>query len=391
MSAANERRRLRVMFCHFTADVCGGSDRSLYDLVTRLPRDRFEPTLILRRGDPLSADYRRAGLPVIERKFVPPRRALEPVKLLHYFARFLPSALTIARDIRRFRADVVHVNTLFNVQGAVGAWLARKPLVWHVRELVPDSRVVGVMLALVAGLSTRAVANSTAVLETLHACGGRARVVFNGIDTREYVDLRTGTSVRDELGVSPSAPVVTTIGRIEPWKGQHVFLEAVPAILRAHPAARFLVVGGAAANKPEYLEQLRARCAEMGLSDRVLFTGIRKDIPEILAASTVVVLPSVTPEPFGRAIVEAMLARKPVVATAAGGPLDIILEGETGLLTPPGDSSALAAQVNALLADAHRAATMGEQARERALSHFALERVVEDMASLLEEAAGRKG
>lgn len=387
MSPAPDPPRLRVVFCHFTADVCGGSDRSLYDLATRLPRDRFEPMVILRRGDPLSADYRCAGLPVVERKFIPPRRALEPVKLLRYFAGFLPSALTIARDIRRFRADVVHVNTLFNVQGAVGAYLARRPLVWHVRELVPGSRAVRVMLALVTRLATRAVANSTAVLDTLNACGDRARVVFNGIDTREYVDLRSGASIREEFGIAPTAPVVTTVGRIEPWKGQHVFLDAIPAILCAHPAARFLVVGGAAANKPEYLEQLRARCAEMGLSDRVLFTGIRQDIPEILGASTVVVLPSVTPEPFGRTIVEAMLARKPVVATAAGGPLDIISDGDTGLLVPPGDAAGLAAGVNLLLSDTQRAFRMGERAREHAFSRFALERVVEEMAALLEEAA----
>lgn len=387
MNAGNEPRPLRVVFCHFTADVCGGSDRSLYDLVTRLPRGRIEPMLVLRRGDPLAVKYRSAGLSVVERRFVPPRRALEPAKLLRYFAEFPASALFIARDIRRFRADVVHVNTLFNVQGAIGAWLARRPLVWHIRELVPDSRAVRAMLRLVARLSTRVVANSRAVLATLDACADRARVVFNGIDTAEYEVPRSGASVREELGIPSSAPVITTIGRIEPWKGQRVLLDAAPAILREYPDTRFLVVGGAAANKPEYLEQLKAQCAASGLCERMFFTGIRHDIPDVLAASTVVVLPSVTPEPFGRTIVEAMLARKPVVATAAGGPLDIILDGETGLLTTPGESGDLVAKVNALLADPVWGAKMGELARERALSHFALERVVEEMTAILEDAA----
>lgn len=383
----SEKQPIRAVFCHFTADVCGGSDRSLFDLVTHLPRDRFSPTVILCSGDPLAARYREAGVPVIERTFVAPRRAVEPLKLARYFLNFFPAALGVARVLRRLRADVAHVNTLFNLQGAVGARLARCPLVWHVRELVPDSRAARIMLWLVKRLAARPVANSTAVSDALRDSGALPCLVLNGIDASEYEMLPDGTALRQELGLKPEDRVVATIGRIEPWKGQHVFIEAAARVLAVHGDVRFLVVGGPAANKPAYLDGLRARCAALGIADHVLFTGIRADIPQVLAASEMLVLPSITPEPFGRTVVEAMLAARPVIATDAGGPRDTVVDGETGCLVPPEDAAALAARINALLDDPALARTMGARGRERALAHFTLDRVVREMAQVLEHAA----
>ncbi len=380
-----EARPIRAVFCHFTADVCGGSDRSLFDLVTHLPRERFSPAMILRSGDPLAGRYRDTGIPVIERTFVAPRRALQPLKLARYFANFWPAAAGVARDLRRLRADVVHVNTLFNLQGAAGARLARRPLVWHVRELVPDSKVARVMLRLVAHLAARPVANSTAVRDWLRASGSDPSLVFNGIDASDFARLPDGGVFRREFGLSTEDRVVVTIGRLEPWKGQHVFLEAAARVLPAHPETRFVVVGGAASNKPEYLDELRTRCKELSIADRVLFTGIRQDIPGILASADLLVLPSVTPEPFGRTVVEAMLAARPVIATDGGGPRDTVLEGETGFLVPPGDAAALARRISTLLEDPSRAGAMGARGRDRALAHFTLDRAVREMAQVLED------
>jgi len=145
-------------------------------------------------------------------------------------------------------------------------------------------------------------------------------------------------------------------------------------------------VGAPAANKPEYERRLRARCMELGIEDNVLFTGIRRDIPDILAASSVLVLPSVTPEPFGLTVVEAMAAGCPVVATAAGGPLESVLDGETGWLVPPNDSEAIAERVCRVLEHPRDAEEMGRRGRERARKYFAVERYAHEMAALLEEA-----
>jgi len=358
--------------------------------VTHLPRACFEPVMLLRAGDPMAERYRAEGMVVEEFRLIPPRRALEWTKLARFFVNFWPSTLRLARAMRRWNADAVHVNTLFNVQGAVAARLARRPLVWHIRELVPGSRAAGLMLRLVPLLATRAVAISTAVSETLAACGERVQIVFDGIDL-EPLEEADGERGRGALGLEAGQPLVVTVGRIEPWKGQRTLIEAAPAILAAFPEARILIVGGPAVNKPEYAEGLRQRCEELGVAGRVCFTGIRDDVPDILAAADVLVLPSATPEPFGLTVAEAMAVGCPVVATAAGGPLDTVVDGETGYLVPPESPDAVAEKVCVLLADPKGARAMGDRGRVRVRERFTIERVADEMGMLLERITGVVG
>jgi glycosyltransferase involved in cell wall biosynthesis len=387
VTARRSGGKLRVTFCHFTADVCGGADYCLYNMVKHLPRDRIEPSLILKEDDPMAETYRALGLDVVLLHLVPPRRAFEPVKLARYSGSFLPSVIQVARAIRRLDAEVVHVNTLYNLQCAIAARLAGRPLVWHIREMGSDSWLARVMLVCVSLLATRAVAMSQAIAGTLARCGPRLRMIYDGIELSRFDTPPEIERVRAELRLAPDAPAVTTIGRIEPWKGQHVLIEAAPRILEKHPNARILIVGGPAVNKPEYERGLRARCRELGIENSVLFTGIRQDIPDILAASSVLVLPSATPEPFGLTVVEAMAAGCPVVATAAGGPLETVLNGETGWLAPPNDPEAIAERVCRVLEHPGEAEKMGQRGRERARACFAVERYAREIADVFEEVA----
>lgn len=382
-----QNETIRIAFCHYSADICGGSDKALYDLVRHLPPERFAPLLVLKCGDPMAAAYRALGIETAEVRVTPPRRALEWGKLFRFLVGFWPSVFEIARVIRRHNADLVHVNTLFNLQGAAAARLARRPLVWHVRELVPDSRAVRVLLWLAAHLPARTVAISTAVAGTLRDCGGKLRIVFDGVDLTPWAGGREAeaAAICIELGIAAGEPIVLTAGRLEPWKGQHVLVEAIPDILAAHPTAWVLFAGGPAVNKPRYAAQLAERCRALGVSERVRFLGIRGDVPALLAASSVLVLPTVTPEPFGLTVIEAMAAQRPVVATAAGGPLDTVLDGETGFLTTPNDSKALAANVCRVLDDPDRARRLGCAGRRRVEASFSIDRVAREMAVLFEE------
>ncbi len=372
---------LRVAFCHYTSDVGGGSDRSLFDLVTHLDPTRFTPFMILRSGDPLAAAYREAGCTVAEIPFVPPRKALEFRKLAAFFLAYLPHVFRTARMLRRWKIEVVHVNTINNLQGPVAARLAGCPLVWHVREIAGEGRIGRAMRGLVARLAHVAVANSNAVADSLAACGNRVHTVYNGIDLSDYPEPDCTT---------PREPLIACVGRMEPWKGQHVLVEALPEVFATHPDARAWFVGGPAVNKPDYLPGLQARCAALGIAERVTFTGPRTDVPEILQRATLLVLPSVEPEPFGRTLVEAMAAGCPPIATAAGGPLEIVEEGVSGVLVPPGDAAALADAIQELLADPARTGAMGQAGRERVVALFSLGRMVKEMSQLLSSAAGRR-
>lgn len=374
---------LRISFCHYTSDVCGGSDRSLLDFVLRLDRDLITPFMILRTGDPLAERYRESGCTVAEIPFVPPRKALEWSKLARFFLAYGPHVIRTARLLRRWKIDVVHVNTINNLQGPAAARLAGCRLVWHVREMTGEGTIGRAMRALVARYAHVVMTCSNAVSASLSACGDRVHTVYDGVDLSEYPDPGTFAEER--------APIIACVGRLEHWKGQHVLVEALPEVFGEHPDARAWIIGGPAVNKPDYLPGLQVRCGALGIAERVEFMGIRHDIPDLLRQAALLVLPSVTPEPFGRTVVEAMAAGCPPVATAAGGPLESVEDGVSGLLVMPDDPTALAEAIKGLLADPVRARRLGCAGRQRALDYFSLETMTETMTRLLLQAGGRPG
>lgn len=381
----NQTGPVPVLFCHYTADVHGGSDLALYELVTHIPRHRIAPHMVLRKGDPLIPAYRDAGVPVSVVRLYPPRRGFEPIKLARFFLFYWPSVFRIAWIIRRTKSRVVHVNTLNNLQGPMAARIARRPLVWHVRELIPKSRLNRYMRGLVKRWAAMAVAISSAVADSLIDCKPRLTTVFDSIDLSDYADVPSQAEARKTLQLPPTAPILICVGRLEPWKGQHVLLDAMFEVLKAHPEARLLIVGGQAVNKPDYLPKLQAQCKKLEIENHVRFLGIRHDVPALIAASDLLVLPSVTPEPFGRTIVEAMAAGRPVVATRDGGPRDTIDDGKTGRLADAGDPYDLARQIRYTLDDLDAAREMGRKGQAIVRERFDLSRVVLEMTTLFEK------
>lgn len=279
--------------------------------------------------------------------------------------------LRVARRLRQLRPDVVHTNSLkAGYYGTVAARLARVPVVWHVRDRIADDYLPGPAVRLTRALLRRlpdvVVANSRATAETT---GVRARVVADPYEASRLFARRTSAIVGGgyELAV---------VGRISPWKGQDVVLRALA--LAPGVTARF--VGSAMFGEDEYAASLRRLTTELGLEDRVTWVGFSDDVEGHLAEVDVVVHASTTPEPFGQVVVEAMAAGRPVVATDAGGPAEIVTSGVDGLLTRPGDPEDLARALEALRDPVLRerlAAAGLVRARD-----YAPERVAEEMAEV---------
>ncbi|MGC4083749.1 MAG: glycosyltransferase family 4 protein [Vicinamibacterales bacterium] len=189
-------------------------------------------------------------------------------------------------------------------------------------------------------------------------------------------------ALRRQLGLSGKT-VVGLFGRLSPWKGQHVALEALAEL----PDVHLLLVGDALFGETQYEQTLRRRCDDLSLTDRVHFTGFRHDVPQLMKSVDIVVHASTAPEPFGRVIVEGMLARRPVVATRAGGVEEIVRDGETGLLVTPGDPRALASAIRSLLDRHDTANCMVAAARADAERRFTVDAMVQGKTRCLEEIA----
>lgn len=181
----------------------------------------------------------------------------------------------------------------------------------------------------------------------------------------EITRERDPAGLRVTLGLPLDRQVVGIVGRLQRWKGIHVFLDALAAVRRARPSVHGVVVGGAHETEPEHADELRAQARALGLADAVTFAGFQSNAAEWMQAMDVVVHAS-DREPFGIVVVEAMALGKPVVAGASGGPAEIITDGRDGLLTPFGDSAALARAIERYLADPAFAARTGAAARARA-------------------------
>ena len=217
--------------------------------------------------------------------------------------------------------------------------------------------------------AARIVAISACVADTLaaisRAAPERTTLVYNGVDRERFRPQRSRDDVRAEFGVPADATVIGTVGQLVPWKRQDLFLEAAAHILAHLPQTWFLVVGADLFGEhAAYVAELRALAAGLSLGDRAVFTGYREDVAAVMAAMDLMLHPA-EEEPLGRAVLEAMSLGVPCVAADACGPAEIIEDGISGILTPPGDAQAMAARAVELLSRPRSVQRMGEAAMRR--------------------------
>jgi len=288
--------------------------------------------------------------------------------------------------VRRWRPDVVNPHLFRST--AVAAPLARchgagaVVETYHGREGWRRGGLRGSFLPdrLVARCVDRVIAVSEAAAAFLVRGKGypaaKVVVVPNGRDLSRFTPGRDREAARKELGVDRHTPLAGVVGRLEPQKGHAWLLQAWPDVLRHLPDARLVVIGDGALRQP-----LESRARAAGVAGSVLFTGFRTDVPRLLDAVDVVVLPSLY-EGMPLTAIEAAAMARPVVATAVDGTPEVVRDGETGLLVPPADAPALARALAALLRDPDGARRLGAAARARALARFDLARQVERTAAV---------
>jgi glycosyltransferase involved in cell wall biosynthesis len=217
------------------------------------------------------------------------------------------------------------------------------------------------------------VAISEVIAENLRALGvpdGRIASVSDGIDLTTFHAGPPRPGLREELGVSDSAPMFGLFGRIVPWKGAAEYVEAAALVLKELPDARALVVGDRSDGEEGYADAVRERTHQLGIGDRVLFTGFRPDVADLMRACDVVVHASLGREPFGLVVAEALSTGTPVVASDRGGPTEIVDQGETGFLVDPRDARAMADTILRLLRDPGEAREMGRVGHGRMAERY---------------------
>jgi glycosyltransferase involved in cell wall biosynthesis len=201
--------------------------------------------------------------------------------------------------------------------------------------------------------------------------------IYNGVDEDNFSTFKNGSSAKAQLGVDSGVSLVGTVSSLAPHKGHKYLIQAAPMILDILPSTKFLIVGDGILR-----EKLEEQVKNLNLISNVIFTGTRKNIPDLLPAMDIFVLPSCSREGLGISIIEAMAAEKPVVATDIGGIPEVVKNGETGLLVLPRNSEALAQAIIELLQNPKKANTMGKKGRIRFQEKFTNKRMLSEVENL---------
>ncbi len=364
---------MKVLVVMPLARQLGGGELMLQQLLRHAESAGAEFTVVFLRDGPMVAEARAQGHVV---HVIDAGRFRQPWKRAM-------AARRVAQIARDAAVDVI-LGWMVAAQPVAGvaALLAGIPSVWYQVGLPGRGWLDLVSTAIPAKgilVLSRAGGEAQAKLRPHRPL----KLVYPGTSLAAYDPeaLPAPAAARLQLRLPADGPLVGIVGRLQHWKGMHVLIESMPAVLARHPNAHAVIVGGKHDLEPRYEAQLRQRIDALGLAERVTLAGFQQDIPLWMQAMDVVVHASDN-EPFGIVVIEAMALGKPVVAGACGGPAEVITDGLNGLLAPFGNAPALAAAVVRYLDNPVFAAECGARARLRA-ADFTEERYAANLVSAL--------
>jgi glycosyltransferase involved in cell wall biosynthesis len=364
----------KVLFVHSNSELYG-ADFILLEVIQAL-KDLVIPIVAVPGEGELTRRLKEDGVRVISTKDSVLRRVnYKPFRLPGFARRVYQDTLLLRRLIRSEDIKLVYSNTSAVVTGALAARICRIPNIYHIHEIIVSPEWLARGIArMVLGNSSDVIAVSGPVREQLLKYGKYGdpyiRVIHNGLDPKPFDDAEGYEVARAEMGAGSEHVLFGVIGRIHPWKGQTYFLEAAKYVAQQCPQARFVIVGGTFVGYEYLVDSLHRKVRQFHLEGKVKILGHRRDVPRLMKALDVFVLPSTLPDPLPTVVLEAMAAGKPVVATAHGGALEMISHGETGLLAPHFDPKEFSLALLKLANNADTREKMGEAGRKRLEENF---------------------
>jgi len=314
------------------------------------------------------------------------RKESSLIQSLSSVTALLPLIAKVVQKARQY--DLIYANTQKAlVVGALASFFSRRPLVYHLHDILSTDHFSRTNLKVAVTLANRfaslVIANSQASQAAFLAAGGRSDIidiVYNGFEPEVYqIDRSHVSQLKTQLELDGQF-IVGHFSRLSPWKGQHILIEALTYCPKDVTA---ILVGDALFGEQDYVQQLHKQVAELGLEERVKFLGFRSDIPQLMAICDLVAHTSIAPEPFGRVIVEAMLCGTPIVAAQSGGAMELIEPGINGFLVPPSKPQLLSEVINTCYNQPESTIAIAQSAYEMASRRFHQTNIDRQIADLL--------
>lgn len=358
--------RIIIMHVVHSLDI-GGLENGVVNLINNLNHELFEHKLCcIKRSGPLAERISRPGIEIIEMRSGEGNQLTLPFRL--------------ARLFREKRPDIVHTRNWGTVDAIIGAKLAGTRTIIHgehgreYHDIEGKNARRNLIRRMLSYLVDRYIVVSDELklwlIEKVGVPARKVTKIVNGVDVEKFND-RDKRAARRRFGYGDGLKIIGTVGRLDPVKGQRYLIAAFAELQRRHPNALLLIVGDGPCRS-----ELETLAGSLSIGHKILFTGERQDIPDLLKAMDLFVLPSLA-EGISNTILEAMATGLPVVATRVGGNPELVADGLTGLLVPKGDSGALASAIAQYLLSPDLMKRHGTAARERAISRFALSGMID--------------
>jgi glycosyltransferase involved in cell wall biosynthesis len=390
--------RKRLLFISHSADFYG-AERSLLDILKHIDKTKFEIYLVCPKQGYLVEQATIIGLKVFiinyERWLLPQPFAW---RMLYHIPINIIASFRIAKIIRKIGVELTYTNSAVAISGALASKLCNVRHIWHLHETIGKSRnqfyhILGrsFIFVLIDKLASKIITNSYKIKAILpQEIQYKASVVYNGFCVKRVDSGKTKNSEsRMRTQSADQEPIIAIVGNLSERKGQKEGILAMPMILRKFSSAKLLIVGKDSSPDQAYLKLLESLVKQYSLASHIEFVGYQQDVDHIYKKADLLLVPS-SDEPFGRIIVEAMLAGVPVIASAVGGIPEIIEPGKNGILLQSREPFAIAQAVIGLLGCDERRRELAAAALGMARQRFNMNSMIEKIENTICEVIGRK-
>ncbi len=374
----------RILYLHAGAEMYG-ADKVLLELIKGLDKQEFEAHVILPNKGVLVEALRQVGAkvevieyPILRRKYFNPKGMIDYIRSYHRYAK------RIATYAKQHQIDLVHNNTTAVLEGIYLKQKLKLPLLWHVHEIIVRPKFVSDFINMLMGryadriiTVSEAVANH--VLASRFVNKEQISVIYNGVDNATYYP-KDNQSIREQFGIDQTFMVIGMIGRVNAWKGQNDFLDAVIPILEGNSNIVAFLAGSAFEGEEWRVQELDARIASLPVAEQIKRIDYYANTNELYNMIDIFVLPSTNPDPLPTVVLEAMACGKPIVGYRHGGVCEMVEEDINGLLAKPNDSEALSRLIQNLIDNPEKISEFGQASMKRQKEMFSLESYVKNFS-----------
>lgn len=381
-----------ILFIHQSAELYG-SDKTLLILVSNLDKTKYKSVVVLPKDGALRIALEHENIQVVILPVLKLyRKMFVPKNILVFIKDFRKGFQAIDLLNQTYKFDLIYSNTLAVLIGLLYAKKRKIKHLWHVHEIIESPKLFKKAFHFLLQLTSNSaiVYNSVATQKFWNykqKIALKSTVILNGLNlVKNDLDLNEIQKIRKTIFKSSNDDelIIALVGRISRWKGQMILLKAFHELIKHNTNLKLIFIGSAPPNQDNFLNDLQSEILNLDLEHQIILIPFYDKIFDIWQSIDIAVVSSIEPEPFGLVAVEAMLAKKPVVASNHGGLAEIIVNNETGFLVTPKDELALAKAIQKLIENPKLRAKMGNKGYDRAVKHFSVENYVKKIEAVFE-------